>query len=212
MANRFKLPITASIDTGQLSALIQRIQGLDKKAGRGAIRKGLDQVTKAVLKDAKAGVRKRSGMLRRALGRKVVTRKGGARIEGIVKPRGGTVWVSKPPNFVVQYETRTLKSGRVQHKVPRRDLTFQGKAINPVRYAHLVEFGRVSVTLKKKKVLSDGSVIFGKTVRGVAARPFMRPAWAKNEPNAVPALRRQLFLAISNYWSKESAKVPRTKT
>ncbi|QJW94695.1 hypothetical protein [Frigoriglobus tundricola] len=73
--NRFKVPIIGSVDPGQLQALIERLQGLDKKAGRGAIRKGLDELTKKILDAARGKVPKRSGLLRKALGRKVPVRR-----------------------------------------------------------------------------------------------------------------------------------------
>lgn len=191
MANRFKAPIRVSVDTAQVKALVDRIQGLDKRAGRAAVKKGLNETTKLVLWDARAAVPKRTGMLRKSLGRKVIVQRGGTKLLGIVKPRSGE------------------KYGRV----------INGKKISPIRYAHLVEFGRAAVRVKTKTVLIAGPgkgagpyVVFGKSVRAVPPRPFMRPAWEKNEPQTVPTLHRYLEAAIRAYWKKTRAARARRKS
>jgi hypothetical protein len=209
MANRFKVPIRVNIDTAQVKSLMERIQGLDKRAGRGAIKKGMNEVTQAVLWAARGLVPKRSGLLRKALGRKVIVQRGGAKILGVVKPRSG-MWVTKPPDFVMQRRQRT-KNGKTQFFVKKWEGAVGGILVNPIRYAHLVEFGRVSVSVKSKKVMSDGAVIFGRTVKAVSPHPFMRPAWVQEEPNTVPTLHKYLIIAIQKYWAQQRAKVPRAK-
>jgi HK97 gp10 family phage protein len=51
-------------------------------------------------------------------------------------------------------------------------------------YVHLVEFGSAPHTIKSKnkRVLSNGTEVFGKVVKhpGTAAKPFMRPALDEN--------------------------------
>lgn len=182
MANRFKAPIQFGVDAGQLQSLIARLKDLDPKAGKPAIKKGVNEITRKVLWAARGGVPKRTGMLRKSLGRKVIMQRGGAKVLGIVKPRGGE------------------KFSRV----------INGKKISPARYAHLVEYGRVFVRVKNKKVLSASApgpggtnyVVFGKQVRAVPPRRFMRDAWDANEPQAVPILHEWLHKAIQNYWKR----------
>lgn len=211
MPNRFKVPIRCGVDTGQLKALIDRLVSLDKKAGRAAVKKGLGEVTQKVMWDAKANVPKRSGMLRKSIGRKVITRKDGAKLLGIVKPRGGSVWVTRPPDYVVQREQRVTKDGKTQYRVARSQLTFRGRRVNPRKYAHLVEFGRVGFTSAKLLSTGKGGTVYGRRVKAVAPRPFMRPAWDKNQGQTVPILHQHLSKALVAAWLKSRAKVPKAK-
>lgn len=181
--NKFKTAIEFGIDPAQIADLIERIRDLDKKAARAAIRKGMNEVTKIVNKDAKANVPKRTGMLRKSIGRKVVISRDGKQVVGIVKPRAGDKYVG----------------------------VVNGKKINPRKYAHLVEYGRVSVKIKKKKALSDGTKFFGTQVKAVAPRPFLRPAWEKNKGNAVALVRAELTKAIAAWWEKKRSSGMRAK-
>ncbi|HEY1188536.1 MAG TPA: HK97 gp10 family phage protein [Gemmata sp.] len=208
--SRFKVPITARVDTGQLKTLIERLVSLDKRAGRAAVKKGIGEVTKDVLKDAKDNVPTGSGLLKKSLGRKVVISKNGKRVLGVVKPRGG-VWTAKPPDLVTVRRQRKLKSGKVLFYVNKWARLSGGKKVNPARYAHLVEFGRVAVRPKTKKVMSGGGVVYGTSARAVAPHPFMRPAWDANEPKAVPTLHRWLSQALVREWLKSRSKTPRPK-
>jgi hypothetical protein len=208
--NRFKVPIKATVDTGQLRSLIDRLVSLDKRAGRAAAKKGVNEITKGVLSDAKDNVPTGTGALKKSLGRKVVIGKGGKKVTGIVKPRGG-VWTASPPDLVTVRRQRRLKNGKVLFFVNKWAQTVAGKKVNPARYAHLVEFGRVAVAPKQKKTMSGNGVVYGRSARAVAPRPFMRPAWAKNEPQAVPTLHRWLSQAMIAAWIKGRANTPRAK-
>lgn len=182
MANRFKAPIQFGVDTAQLLSLMARLKDLDPKAGKPAVKRGVNEITRLVLWAAREGVPKRTGMLRKSLGRKVIVQRGGAKVLGVVKPRGGE------------------KYSRVVN----------GKKVSPIRYAHFVEFGRVFVRVKNKKALVASApgpggtnyVVFGKQVRAVPPRPFLRPAWEKHEPRAVPILHEWLHKAVQDYWKR----------
>lgn len=208
--NRFKVPIRCNVDTGQLNTLIARLVDLDKRAGRAAVKKGIGEITKDVLWDARDHVAARSGLLKKSLGRKVIIGKGGKRVLGIVKPRGG-VWTAKPPDFVTVRRQRTLKNGKVVFYVNKWSQFRQGVRVNPARYAHLVEFGRVGVTIKQKKVLSGGGTIYGKRVKSVAPHPFMRPAWENNQHKATPTLHRWLQQALVKAWLASRSKTPKAR-
>lgn len=56
-----------------------------------------------------------------------------------------------------------------------------------VEYAQAVEFGTSphTISIKDKKVLSDGKTFFGKTVQhpGTAPQPFLNPALETNKSN-----------------------------
>lgn len=64
-------------------------------------------------------------------------------------------------------------------------------------YAAFTEFGakRHTIKVKNKKVLSDGTAIFGKEVDhpGVQAKPFLRPAFDENEE----AVKRKIHEVIT---------------
>lgn len=178
------------IESQAVANLVKRLAALDRKVARKALKAGVNEVTKNVLWDAKSLVPKRTGLLRKSLGRKVKSYRGGAIIVGIIGPRRGF---------------RTV---------------YNGVPINPVKYAHLVEYGRREVRVKKKKVLAGSgvpltkqvqqgpfrSVIFGVKVRSVPPRPFLRPAWEQNRTRAVDVIVRHLRLEIIRFYGRARQK------
>jgi HK97 gp10 family phage protein len=175
------------IESAAVAELADKLAQMDRKAARVALKKGVNEATKIVLWDAKARTPRRSGQLRKSLGRLVKTYRGGAIVAGIVGPRKG---------FRVQW---------------------RGKYIDPVKYAHLVEFGRKEVVAgvgrggKKtgKRLLSDGTTVFGPRVRAVPPRPFLRPAWDENKGRVVQviidALRKGLRDFLARYRGRRAA-------
>ncbi len=163
----------------QISRLARRLADLDQKVATKAIKTGVNEITKDVLWDARALVPVRSKQLRKSLGRLVRVYRNSKVVVGIIGPRRG---------FKVQY---------------------RGKWVNPVNYAHLVEYGRREVRVKKKKVLSEGSAgpgelpgigtVFGKRVRAVPPRPFLRPAWERNRLKATRTLLAHLRAGFRQY-------------
>jgi hypothetical protein len=113
-------------------------------------RKAMYAMTTPVLQTARAKVRVRYGILKRSLGRVIKTYRQSGATVGVVGPRKGFRVIIK------------------------------GKPVDPVKYAHLVEFGRKAVTVKKKKVLSDGEKVYGKSVRAALPWPYLRPAFDIN--------------------------------
>lgn len=178
------------IDSQAIKALANRLAQVDRKIARKALQDGINEATKDVLASAKSLVPRRSGQLRKSLGRKVKSYRGGAVVVGIVGPRKG---------FRVEY---------------------RGKMIDPAKYAHLVEYGRREVVVKKKKVLSSGSagvgglpgqgVIFGKRVRSVAPRPFLRPAWEQNKQRVVGIILKHLNLGVKKFFANARGRHGKT--
>lgn len=166
------LAIKQKLGSGAIQALARKLNEFDRKASRKAIRKGVNEATKLVAADAKANVPKRTGLLKKSIGRRVRSYRGGTIISGIVGPRSGFA--------------TTLKNG---------------KKVNPAKYAHLVEFGRKAVKVKKALLLADkfAKQVFGKEVAAVAPRPWLRPAWDKNEGRAVGELAKALNEAIAEF-------------
>jgi HK97 gp10 family phage protein len=180
------LRVKFRIESTAIASLAKRLAELDRKVARKAIRDGINEATQAVLWDAKALVPIRSGQLRKSLGRKVVSKRDGSKIIGIVGPRRG---------FRIEY---------------------RGKMIDPAKYAHLVEYGRREVVAKNKKVLASGvagvgglpgqGVIFGKRVRNVPPRPFLRPAWEQNKSRVVGIILKHLNLGVKKFYANARNK------
>jgi len=63
-------------------------------------------------------------------------------------------------------------------------------------WAKFVEFGRAAVSVKRKRVLSDGLAIFGTDVAAAPARPFMRPAFDAAGPRAIETIAKRLKAGV----------------
>jgi HK97 gp10 family phage protein len=181
-----KARVKCRVESRAIQSLMTKLAALDRKVARKAIRKGLNEAAKVVMWEAKALVPKRTGALRKSIGRKIWVKKGGAAVAAIIGPRKG---------FRVVY---------------------LGKPIDPVKYAHLVEFGRREVVAgvakgkpTGKKALSSGKSggkLFGKRVRSVAPRPFMRPAWERNKTRVVGIVIKELVAGIKAYYARGPVK------
>jgi len=172
------VPIQARL-TGLAEVLKQF--GVVGKLVRAASRKGVNEATKLVLNTAKSLVPQRTRMLYKALGRKVVAMKNGGGYVGIVGPRKD---ISDKERARRQREFEQGKRKRAPGGPRfRKVVKYKGREIvvNPVKYAHLVEYGTKPGAPKKKRVMSDGETVFGARTKGVAPRPFMRPAWEQNK-------------------------------
>lgn len=171
-------PIQAQL-TG-LADVLKRFRGVESVM-RGASRRGVNEATKLVLAAAKANVPRRTGMLRKSLGRKVVAMKNGGGYVGIVGPRKD---VSDRERARRQQEFEAGKRKRAPGKARfRKVVKYKGREItvNPVHYAHLVEYGTKPGAPTKKRVMSDGEQVFGVRTTGSPPRPFLRPAWESNK-------------------------------
>lgn len=100
-----------------LSGLLKALAGVDAKLRRKATRKAVGEAGKIILRAAKGKVRKKSGLLKKSLGRKVKVYRGTGTAVAIVGPRTGF-------RETVQRGNRQMLS-------------------DPVKYAHLVELGTV---------------------------------------------------------------------
>jgi hypothetical protein len=178
---KFKTSIRVGVDTSSLADTISRLKDIDRKVVKPALRQGMNEVTKLILAEAKELVPRRTGLLRKSLGRKVRADKRNGGYLGIVSPRRG---------FKV---------------------VVNGKPMDSRRYAHLVEYGRSPVMAKLKKVLSSGKggQIFGRKVQAAAPRPFLRPAWASVGPMVLGIMRKWLVIALEKAWAKARAKYSR---
>lgn len=165
------------------------------KKFRLAARKAINDCTKIVLAAAKTLVPKRTGSLRKALGRKVVSKKDGSGYVGIVGPRKD---MSEKKRARLQLEYEQGKRKRAPGKRFRRTVKYKGRefVVNPVLYAHLVEYGSAPHAAKSKKVQSDGETVFGSRTAGAKPRPFLRPAWDGNKAACEAIIRNAMREAL----------------
>ena len=187
-------PVSGSV-TG-LAEVLKRFRGIESVM-RGASRRGVNEATKLVLASAKAMVPQRTGMLRKSLGRKVVAMKNGGGYVGIVGPRKD---ISDRERARRQEEFESGKRKRAPGKARfRKVVKYKGREItvNPVHYAHLVEYGTKPGAPKKRRVMSDGEQVYGVRTKGVAPRPFLRPAWESNKARCEGVILQSLRDALS---------------
>lgn len=115
-------------------ALIQALKSLDRKIARKTIRKAITKAVKPIRVAYKANVPVKHGWLKKAVGSKVKTGRGG-KVSGIIGARSDLE--------AVVPDERTGK--------PRK--------IRPAKYQHLVEFGTRPHTIKvgKRRIKHPGS-------------------------------------------------------
>lgn len=144
--------------SGKLDGMKQSLAslaGLGRTVRNQILRKALDKATQPMLKRAKQlAPRGPTGLLRKSLGRKIKTYRRSGVVVAILGPRKGF------------------------RKV------VNGKPVDPVRYAHLVELGRGAVAVKKARILSSGTKVFGRRVRPAPAKPFLKPAFQQGKKAA----------------------------
>lgn len=70
-------------------------------------------------------------------------------------------------------------------------------------WARWLEYGRAAMTVRSKKVLSDGKVIYGRQVKAAPAQPFFRPAFDAKAQEALARLGERLGENIE----KEAARL-----
>jgi HK97 gp10 family phage protein len=119
-----------------VAELISKLRTLDDKVRRKALRSGIAKAGRIIAKDAKDRVQRRSGQLARSIGSKVKVYRNGGAVVAIVGPRKGF------------------------------KIIVDGKPVDPVRYAHLVEAG----------------------TSHSAAFPFLRPAVDENQQRILGAI------------------------
>lgn len=104
-----------------LDGVLRRLRGLGEKVRKKAAKQAVTQAGRTVLWEAKAQVRKATGLLRKSLGQKVKVFRDTGSAVAMVGPRVGFK-IPLPPR------TRGKKAGEVVYA-------------NPTQYSHLVEKG-----------------------------------------------------------------------
>lgn len=148
--------------SGELAKLQKQFDRLERGIRLRVGKKAVRAGAKPILDDMKARAPRQTGALKRSIKQRVR----GYRRDGIVVSIIG------------------VASGI---KVP--DPKAKGGYRIPSKYAHLVEYGTAVREVKKAAVMTDGSVVFGKRVRGVTARPFIRPSFDSKSGTASNTVR-----------------------
>jgi HK97 gp10 family phage protein len=139
-------------------ALAKTLKRLGVRVQRRVMRQAVNAATTPIVKAARSRAPKRSGLLKKSLGKKVRTYAEKMTVVGIVGPR---------TNVVGEHE---------------------GKKVRPALYSHLVERGFIA---------ADGSF--------VPPQPFLEPAMAEAEGQAVDIMREKLAAGVVKEAQKGAA-------
>jgi HK97 gp10 family phage protein len=137
-----------------VSEILRSLREADEKVAKKSLRQAVNEATKPVLREAKAGVPTATKSLKKSLGRKVKSYKGGRIVFALVGARKDSK--GKPAKF-----RRQVRRSKVGKEITR----------NPVKYLHLVEGGTKPHSLAKGSRLG-----IGKQHPGARPNPFMRRA------------------------------------
>ena len=181
--------VSTKIDAGEVAAIYKTLMELDKKVARKAMRKAIQEGSRQIIKDARALVPVETKTLKKAIGVKVRSYKSGAVIVALVGPRKDAK--GKPAKYRRRVMVKTKGGG--QREMWR----------NPVKYAHLVEFGTRPHALGSGAKLARKNGKPGTHQRGVMhpgsrPSPFLRPALDKNKSFVKQTISARLLEALNN--------------
>jgi HK97 gp10 family phage protein len=170
--------------------LVRKLAELDKKVCKKALRDGVNEATKPILKDARARVPVDTKLLKKALGRKVVSYRVGLSVVGIVGVRKH-----------MEGKKGQRKRGSKWRVKVGTDSAGKPVYMDPIKYAHLVEFGtRPHAIAKGDRLARKGrkgkKVQLGGRHPGTKPHPFLRPAMDGGRRAAVATVKRFLQAAI----------------
>lgn len=163
---------------------------------RPAARAAAGKAGRIVAKEAKARTASRTGTLKKAMGSKVAARKKTPGAVAIVGPR-------RDSEKAIARSVAAVAAGKRKRSIRRRfarAVAYMGRQIkvDPVKYAHLLEFGRKAVAPTKKKALSftDRTGVF-RRAKAAAAKPFLGPAYRAAEQRVRDAVELKLREAVA---------------
>lgn len=80
--------------------------------------------------------------------------------------------------------------------------TFNGKPRDPRYYIHLVEKGRKAIKVKKKKVLSDGTKFYGRSVAAATPKRPLARAFAATKQTVETTMIAIMDAGMQAEWNK----------
>lgn len=158
------------------SDLIRKLNGLGDRVYRNVVASASRKSFKAVLDHAQSLVPTETGLLKSSLGVKQKKYPQSGRIVTVIGPRKGY-----GANVVVNLSGQRISQFR-----------------DPVKYAHLVEFGASPHTI------TAGGTTY--THPGAPAQPFMRPAYDANESKTVSGMKAYLSIGVEREARKAGKK------
>jgi HK97 gp10 family phage protein len=161
-----------SIQTLGGDKIFSRLSGMGKAANK-IVKKAMGEAGKIILKEAKGGIPRESGLLKKSMGRKVKVYRGSGAVVAIVGPRTG---------FVQIVDVKGL--GGIRHSVLR----------DPTKYAHLVEGGTKPHSLQKRG--GGGQRRGPQTHPGARPHPFLGRAIKYNEGRIVDAVSETITAGL----------------
>ncbi len=177
------------------AALRKKLLDAGPKKLRPACRSAAAKAGRVVAKAAKPMAAKRTGSLAKAIGSKVAARKKTPGFVAIVGPR-------RDSDKVIARSVAAVAAGKRKKAIRRRFARmakYQGREIkvDPVKYAHLVEFGRKAVGPTKRNALSftDRPAV-RKKAKAAAPKPFLGPAWRGSEAHVRAVVETTLAEAV----------------
>ena len=139
------MPFVVQAKIEGLEDVLSRLAAIQASVAKKLLKKAINGGTRTVLRAAKAAVPRKSGLLRRSLGRSVSVDRHTGAVTGTVGPRKG-------------YGEQVTRDGRSIYS-------------DPIKYAHLVEFGTRPHGYRTRKGQHPGA----------KAYPFLGPAWAQHK-------------------------------
>jgi hypothetical protein len=206
-----KSKLTMNTQVAGGAETIEALRGVKFGVGNRVLVAALRKQAGKTVKTAKSLVQvRRTGLLAKSVGSVYRKPKRG-------NVGGGVFVVGPRKSFAMTIEPQPSRNahlpswGKVgQRKTPklgkRLIQRFKGLKVNPAKYAHLVEGGRRAVGSKNKKVMSDGKTLFGRKAKGVAAKPFMRPAMAALNQSGRGEIAADVKAGIAREAAKYAAK------
>lgn len=185
---KLKGQLTGAVD---LKATLDAVAAKVLKAGA---KKGVTASAQVLAKEMKAAVPADTKSLKKAIGHKAKVRRDGSGVYAVIGPRRDS--------------KKDRKAGKVKFRrkvgIRKRAGGLPGvvKYADPVKYAHLVEFGRKAVSVKKKKLLSDGQQGFGPRVKAIEGRHPLGKTWVNNEARCAAIVRQKLAEAAKGIRGK----------
>lgn len=166
------MPFAIKAKLEGLEQALRNLEALTRTVRNKILRKAANASARIVLKAARQLVPKNTGLLKKSLGVRVQTYRASGTVVAIVGPRTG------------------FKKTRQGKKITAFGKKMKEAGQNPSKYAHLVEYGHAVIYPLRKRVLSDGTTIYGKVVRAMPPRPFLRPAFEQTKAAAVAAMNQ----------------------
>jgi len=97
---------------------------------------------------------------------------------------------------VKTYRASGVSVGISGPRVGFLEILANGRRVDPVKYAHIVEFGRAAVLPRNVRALSDGADFVAAKAKAYAGEPFMRPTFDEDRTRAQAAVSREIAREI----------------